>query len=889
LNAPAPLELNLGGEGVDRLQAARVATLYGAARSVYVASPLAAAVVLLLLWDLPAHDVLLGWMACVVAISLGRLALHRAYLHAAEAPREPLAWERRFALGALAAGAVWTLPLAVLFPLCDPPQQFALLFAATGSMVGAGGVYAVSALTFYAFSTLPLGAMAVQLLAQPDRTYRVLGVVVLVFAVAMVRVFRDIQRSIVGALRARTEKEALLERVAESEARLRDAIEGFPGGLAVYDEHDRLVVCNAGYARDYGRGRDAAALAGVPYHEICEAAFDAEQFAPGQAPAREAWIAERMARRRRPDNAREYRLPDGRWMQGRFVGTRRGGSVSLYTDVTALKSAQAAYQAVLAEEHLVLDALPVGVAFVENRVIVRCNARLEHMLGYGPGELAGRPARVLYPSEEAWRSAGATLYEELRGGGIFEGEGPLARKDGARLWCHALVRAIVPGAPQDSVIAVFSDESERRAAQQALRRSESLYRSLVETSNDLVWSIDGDGRWSYLNPDAVRRIYGAAAPELLGQPWHDAAVQTLRERDRAVFGRVLRGEPVFGHETRHRRRDGSAVDLAFNAVPLHDARGAIIGATGTARDISEERAASAALHESVEKLRLAVDAAELVYWEWDRASGTLHWGSNPSGVAGIANGRTLPWNEYLQLVHPQDRERYLADATAAWERNQPYAAEYRVRGRDGKEAWISARGKALTDAAGAATRMIGVSQDVTARKQREEEERFLAYHDTLTGLPNRRLLEDRLRQALHLAQRRDARVAVMLVDLDDFKRVNDELGHRAGDAVLREVAERLAGCVRKADTLARQGGDEFVVVMPDLGQETRCEVVAGKLLRALEPAFHAEGREYRIGASIGISIYPGDAGDGEALLRNADAAMYRAKQAGRNRYRFYSR
>ena len=202
---------------------------------------------------------------------------------------------------------------------------------------------------------------------------------------------------------------------------------------------------------------------------------------------------------------------------------------------------------------------------------------------------------------------------------------------------------------------------------------------------------------------------------------------------------------------------------------------------------------------------------------------------------------------------------------------------------------MASHGKTVVDAKGRAKRMIGVSQDITERKRREDEERFLAYHDTLTGLPNRRLLDDRLRQAVNLAQRRDARVAVMLVDLDDFKQVNDQLGHRAGDAVLREVAQRLAGCVRKADTLARQGGDEFVVVIPDLPQAADCQVVAEKILRALAPGFRVDGSEFRIGASIGISIYPADAGDGDALLRNADAAMYRAKQLGRNNYRFYSR
>jgi len=585
---------------------------------------------------------------------------------------------------------------------------------------------------------------------------------------------------------------------------------------------------------------------------------------------------------------RQYQTRDGRWKQGHFVGTRRGGSVSVFIDISDSKQAQAAYQELLAEEDLVLQALPVGVAFIENRVIARCNARLERMLGYAPGELAGRSARVFYPTDEAWRGAGR-MYEQLRNGGIFEGDGPLARKDGARLWCHALARAVNPHAPQEAAFVVFSDIAERHAAELALRRSESLYRSLVETSNDLVWSIDAEGRWSYLNPAAVGRIYGCKASDLLGHPCHDLPAPELRERDMAVFARVLSGEAVFRHETRHQRSDGSPVDLSFNAVPLRDVRGEIVGATGTARDITEERAAAAALHETVEKLRLAVDAAELVYWEWDRDADRLYWGRNPVRLADAADGQATRWTDYREMVHPEDRDRYLAVVASAWDQSGSWSNEYRVIMRDGRVAWISSHAKTLPDASGRPRRMIGVTQDITERKRREEQERFLAYHDSLTGLPNRRLLDDRLRQAVNLAQRRDARVAVMLIDLDDFKRVNDQLGHRAGDAVLREVAHRLAGCVRKADTLARQGGDEFVVVIPDLGQEADCQVVAEKILRVLEPAFSTDGSEFRIGASIGISIYPGDAGDGDALLRNADAAMYRAKQLGRNNYRFYGR
>ena len=178
--------------------------------------------------------------------------------------------------------------------------------------------------------------------------------------------------------------------------------------------------------------------------------------------------------------------------------------------------------------------------------------------------------------------------------------------------------------------------------------------------------------------------------------------------------------------------------------------------------------------------------------------------------------------------------------------------------------------------------------DVTELRRAEQASRFLAYHDQLTGLPNRRLLDDRLRQAIRLAERRDRMVAALLVHLDDFRQVNDALGHDAGDALLREVAERLSGCVRKADTLARASADEFALVVCDLKDGGDCRVVAEKVLQALQPEFRVAGRRLRLGVSIGISLFPADGADGEALLRNADAATFRAKQLGRNQIRFFA-
>ena len=870
----------------QRFAEARIAALFGVARAAYATTLAAGMLLVALLWGAAETVVLFAWAGALVVVTLLRLALHGAYRRD-PTRRVPRDWELRFAAGALGAGVVWMLPPLLMFPVDEPLLQMAIVFVVGGGVIGAAGVYAASPWAFLAFCVPPIVATAAQFARQPDPAYTLLALLAMVFGAAMVRVYRDLHGNVIGALRARTDKESLLERVAQSEAQLRDAIESFPEGIAVYDATDRLVVCNEAYARVYGAGRGAAQLPGTSYREMAANAFDAEVVPPAFAERRDAWLEDRMARRRSgAGTLRHYETRDGRSLQGKFVRSRGGGIVSVFTDVTELRRTQDAYGRLAAEEQLMLDVLPVGVAFFSGRSIVRCNRRLEQMLGYGSGELAGQSSRILYPSEALWEEAGRR-YQLLAGGQVLDGEFKLRRKDGGVLWCRAVGRAADPAAPQASVIVAYADTSERHAAERALRKSEAMYRNLVETSNDLIWSVDRVGRWTYLSPAATLRIYGSPAADLLGHEVGEVLAPELVERDLAVFRRILAGEPAFSYETRHLRRDGSAVDLAINAVPLRDAAGAVIGATGTARDITAEKAAAAAQFESVEKLRLAVEAAELEHWEWDRTTGAMRFGRVPGTPA--PDGRRISFENWLERVHEEDRERCRAASLATQQRGEPYQIDFRMVTSAGELRWMHSRGKPILDAQGDVVRVIGVSQDITDRKRQEEEARFLAYHDTLTGLPNRRLLDDRLRQAIFLAQRRDGRVAVMVVDLDRFKQVNDALGHRAGDAVLREASHRIAGCVRKADTVARQGGDEFVVVIPDLAQDGDCQVVAEKILRALEPPFRVDGRDFSIGASIGISLYPADAGDGEGVLRNADVAMYRAKQLGRNNYRFYGR
>lgn len=199
--------------------------------------------------------------------------------------------------------------------------------------------------------------------------------------------------------------------------------------------------------------------------------------------------------------------------------------------------------------------------------------------------------------------------------------------------------------------------------------------------------------------------------------------------------------------------------------------------------------------------------------------------------------------------------------------------------------WISIG--AVRDRQDRVSHYVAIFTDITERKEAEERVRHLAHYDALTDLPNRTLFFDRLSQALIQARRDDTKAAVMFIDLDRFKNINDTLGHSVGDLLLQGVAVRLSQCMRQGDSVSRQGGDEFVVLLPEVGQAEDAAVVAQKILNAIAQPFHVEGHELRVSCSIGISFYPNDGDDAETLMKNADTAMYRAKDSGRSNYQFY--
>lgn len=298
------------------------------------------------------------------------------------------------------------------------------------------------------------------------------------------------------------------------------------------------------------------------------------------------------------------------------------------------------------------------------------------------------------------------------------------------------------------------------------------------------------------------------------------------------------------------------------------------------------------LRASEERWKFALEGAGDGVWDWDVLSDTVVFSSRYKEMAGYSDADIAADEQaWRERIHPEDRAQVEEDIRAYLDgRSASYYNEHRVICRDGTVKWVLARGMIVSRSAnGQARRMIGTHADITRRREMEARMHHLAHFDPLTDLPNRALIHDRLQQAVAKARRDKSQLALMFLDLDKFKPVNDNLGHDVGDLLLKQVAGRLLDSVRASDTVARIGGDEFVVLLPVILQQQDAVVVAEKILQALRHPFEVAGHRLTISVSIGIAAYP-DHGDNEKLLLiNADIAMYHAKRAGRNGCCFFVR
>ncbi len=336
-------------------------------------------------------------------------------------------------------------------------------------------------------------------------------------------------------------------------------------------------------------------------------------------------------------------------------------------------------------------------------------------------------------------------------------------------------------------------------------------------------------------------------------------------------------KPVRDFYLRVARRDGSVRWLQGDSIPVLDADGQPVSVVTSCIDITDRRKAEAALRESEGRFRAVFDRAAIGVARVSLAGEMME--ANPALAEMLGyKQKDMVGMSVARLMHSDDYDEESLRALA-----EGQGAELQVEARcirkDRELIWTNAITSLVRDDDGMPSFVIVMVEDITARKAQEEALAHQALHDALTGLPNRSLLQDRLQQAIRLAQRGQTHMALLMMDLDRFKDVNDTFGHHTGDLLLREVANRLRSELRGSDTVARLGGDEFAIVLGAVEGELGATLAARKLLKALEPVFTIEGEKLHVGASLGIALFPDHGDDGDVLMRHADVAMYVAKRA----------
>jgi diguanylate cyclase (GGDEF)-like protein/PAS domain S-box-containing protein len=424
------------------------------------------------------------------------------------------------------------------------------------------------------------------------------------------------------------------------------------------------------------------------------------------------------------------------------------------------------------------------------------------------------------------------------------------------------------------------DVTDRKKAEETRQKLAAI----VEFSQDAIIGKNIDGVITSWNK-AAEKMYGYASTEVIGRDLSFLLSAEKQPELRVIMERVKTGLPVEQFQTQRLTKAGSVLDVSLSISPVRDANGQVTGASAIARDITAEHLAA----EQIKLQSAALEAAANAVMITD-SHGSIMWVNDAfTTMTGYTKEEVLGKTPRLFKSDKQP-DRYYAELWSTISSGKVWRGEIVNRRKDGtaytEEMTIT---PVIRDSSNPANRyFIAIKQNITARKNAEQRVQFLAYYDDLTGLPNRTLLQDRLRKAVADARRQKHKVALLFLDLDGFKDINDTLGHSVGDLLLQGVAERLKKWGREQDTIARLGGDEFLVMLTHVRDVSDTAVAAERLMDLIDGVFVIQGHSLHVSCSLGISIFPEHGEDGETLVKNADAAMYSAKHGGRNNFRFFT-
>jgi diguanylate cyclase (GGDEF)-like protein/PAS domain S-box-containing protein len=455
-----------------------------------------------------------------------------------------------------------------------------------------------------------------------------------------------------------------------------------------------------------------------------------------------------------------------------------------------------------------------------------------------------------------------------------------------------LVGTRVASILQNEFLQLERTERTEKIEQQAAALSEKA--ALVDLAQDAIVVRDIDGRTLFWNCGA-ESLYGWSSQDMVGQN----SIVLMKTEFPEPFEAVKAKTIARGHwegEVTQQKRDGTRVIVYSRTALQRGADGEPARVLTISHDITAQKQAESKLRLLNERLSLATSIANIGVWEWDMVTNMLTWDATMFAIYGLAPVVPMTYERWSAAVHPEDLPRVEAALHHAVGEKNKSSQEFRIILPDRSLREVSVVRSAVVEETGGVRRLVGVCVDITERKQAEDALRrseaamtHSAEHDFLTDLPNRMLMNDRINQAINLAPRHGKKVAVLFLDLDGFKHINDSLGHSIGDKLLQSTAKRLVNHIRVSDTVSRQGGDEFIVLLSEVEHPEDTAIAATRLLKAVSECYSIEGHDLHITASIGVSVYPVDGLDAETLIKNADTAMYQAKENGRRKFQFFKK
>ncbi|MDP3010748.1 MAG: EAL domain-containing protein [Methylococcales bacterium] len=570
-----------------------------------------------------------------------------------------------------------------------------------------------------------------------------------------------------------------------------------------------------------------------------------------------------------------------------------GGVVISHKNITERKQAEASLRESEEKLRLFIHYSPSAIAMFDHDMRYLAHSH-RWLTDYGLGEqkLVGRSHYEVFPDiPERWKE----LHQRCLAGSIEKCDrDSFPRANGLVCWEHWEMHPWLTSTGDIGGIILFSEViTERVKMEEALIDSEKEFRLLAESMPQIVWITRADGWNIYFNQQWMDYT-GLSFEESYGHGWNKPFHPDDQQRAWDAWQNAVNNNTIYSLECQLRRADGVYRWWLVRGTPIFDETGKVYKWFGTCTDIHHIKEAERVL---LEKERLLTDSQAIAHigsWMMDINTAIIDWTEETFRLYGLSSltDKAPTVEQFSELLHPDDSLSMQEWINACVSGKQPTELQFRTHPSNDSSRWLLGNGILESDPNGKPLRIIGTVQDITERKKAEETIFDLAYYDPLTRLPNRRLMLDRLKQALISRKLKNQYGAVLFMDLNDFKMLNDTKGHDSGDLLLIEVSLHLKAAVHEDDTVARTGGNKFVVLLETLDSTTdlaaaQAETVAKRLLTVIGQPFDLRGYEYRCSASIGIALFHSHEINVDELVKHATMAMHQAKQIGKNTIRFF--